>query len=263
MVPRGNLVSKSSRVGANPRVVLSNGSSVSAKIIARDEANDLVLLRADLPGKGGLDLSQVLGDLEELRGKLLLSPNPGSESQGRGEVSIWGSKYFSVRRTQMSGGFLGVRIGYDSSGVVFDRVLSGAARNAGIRSGDALVRLDEQAINRTGDVFRFLRNKDPNSRITAVIKRDDQEITKEILLGYRPENSGHVADDLVGGKSLRRDGFSLAVSHDADLNPEDCGGPVFDLAGNFLGINIARSSRVRCYVVPKTIVKRFVDGVGR
>jgi len=96
-----------------------------------------------------------------------------------------------------------------------------------------------------------------------VIKRADEELTKEILLGNRPETSGHVADNLVGGKSLRRDGFSYAISHDADINPEDCGGPVFDLDGNLLGINIARCSRVRCYVVPRTIVKKFVDGIGR
>ncbi len=258
---RGNLVSKSSRVGADPRIELSNGSSLVAKVIARDKANDLVLLDAGLPGKGGLDLSQVLGDLEELRGKLLLTPNPGSDAKGRGEISVWGSKYFNVPRTQMSGGFLGVRVGFEAGAVVFDRVLDGAAKNAGIESGDELIRLDETNIKRTNDVFAFLRSKDPNSRISAVIKRDDQEMTKEILLGNRPELSGHVADNLIGGKSLRRDGFSLVVSHDADVDPEDCGGPVFDLSGNFLGINIARSSRVRCYVVPKTIIKRFVESV--
>ena len=259
-VGRGNLVSKSSRIGSDPRVELPNGTRISAKVVARDKANDLVLLSAALPGEGGLDLSNVLGDLEELRGKLLLSPNPGTSSKGEGEISVWGSKYFSVQRTKMSGGYLGVQIGYKSGNVVFDRVFTGAARKAGVKTGDALIRLDEPEVKRRSDVFGFLRTKDPNSRIKAVIKRADEELTKEILLGSRPETSGHVADDLVGGKSLRRDGFSLAISHDAELNPEDCGGPVFDLGGNLLGINIARSSRVQCYVVPKTIVKRFVDG---
>ncbi len=252
----GNLISKSSRVGDDPRIELPSGVRIPAKIIARDKANDLVLLSASVPGKGGLDLSQVLGDLEELRGKLLLTPQPGAD---KGEISLWGSKYFNVPRTQMSGGYLGVQIGYDSGNVVFKQVHSGAAKKAGIKSGDQLVRLDDTNVTRTNEVFAFLRSKDPNSQILAVIKRADKELEKKILLGNRPETTGHVADDLVGGKSLRRDGFSLAISHDADLNPEDCGGPVFDLKGNLLGINIARSSRVRCYVVPRTIVKRFVD----
>lgn len=80
-VGSGNLISKSSRIGSDPSVKLPNSSSVSAEIVARDKANDLVLLKAALPGKGGLDLSQVLGDLEELRGKILLSPNPGTKSR--------------------------------------------------------------------------------------------------------------------------------------------------------------------------------------
>ena len=260
---RGNLISKSSRVGTDPSVELPNGTRISAKVIARDKANDLVLLRAALPGEGGLDLSSVLGDLEELRGKLLLSPNPGTESRGEGQISVWGSKYFSVNRTRMSGGYLGVLIGSNSNGVVFSRVEQGAAKRAGIKDGDELIRLDETEVKKRSDVFAFLSSKDPNSRIKVVIKRADEELTKDILLGNRPETSGHVADNLVGGKSLRRDGFSLAISHDADLNPEDCGGPVFDLGGNFLGINIARFSRVQCYVVPKTIVKKFVDENGK
>ena len=220
------------------------------------------MLSAALPGQHGLDLSQAIGDLEELRGKLLLTPNPGSDSRGLGEISVWGSKYFNVQRTQMSGGYLGVVVGYDSGSVMFERVLNGAAKKAGIESGDQLIRLDETDINKRSDVFAFLKSKDPNSRISAVIKRGDEEMTREILLGNRPETTGHVADNLIGGKSLRRDGFGLAISHDAELRPEDCGGPVFDLRGNFLGINIARSSRVRSYVIPKMIVKRFVDGAG-
>ena len=259
---RGNLVSKSSRIGSDPRIELSNGTRLAAKVIARDNANDLVLLSAALPGQHGLDLSQAIGDLEELRGKLLLTPNPGSDSRGLGEISVWGSKYFNVQRTQMSGGYLGVVVGYDSGSVMFERVLNGAAKKAGIESGDQLIRLDETDINKRSDVFAFLKSKDPNSRISAVIKRGDEEMTREILLGNRPETTGHVADNLIGGKSLRRDGFSIAISHDAELRPEDCGGPVFDLRGNFLGINIARSSRVRSYVIPKMIVKRFVDGAG-
>jgi serine protease Do len=98
-----------------------------------------------------------------------------------------------------------------------------------------------------------------------LIKREDEELEKEIVLGDRPDSildTGHVADDLIGGKSRRRDGFSLVVSHDAVLYPEKCGGPVFDIKGNFLGINIARKSRTRCFVIPKTIVKQFVDSSG-
>ena len=59
-------------------------------------------------------------------------------------------------------------------------------------------------------------------------------------------------------KSGRRDGFSKVFSHDADLKPANCGGPIFDLDGNFVGLNIARNSRVRSYAIPRAIINRFV-----
>jgi len=254
---KGNLISKSSRVGENPQVKTASGVWAPATVISRDKKNDLVLLNAKLPG-AGLDLSKVLGDVEEMRGRLLLTPSP----KDGGEVSIWGSRYFNVRRTQMSGGYLGVQLNQRNNQVSFAQVFSGAARKAGIKRGDILVRLDQLEVKRTTDAIKYLQTQDPMSTITAVIIRDEKEIKKEIVLGNRVDQNGHVADRLIGGKSLRRDGFQLAISHDGNVNPEECGSPVFDLNGEFVGINIARTSRVRCYVIPKTILKQFVESAG-
>ena len=55
-------------------------------------------------------------------------------------------------------------------------------------------------------------------------------------------------------KSGRRDGFPTVIPHDADLTPENCGGPLFDLEGKFVGLNIARNSRVRSYAIPASRV---------
>ncbi len=38
-----------------------------------------------------------------------------------------------------------------------------------------------------------------------------------------------------------------------------CGGPVVDLSGNVVGINIARADRVATYAVPAEAVKAFVQ----
>jgi len=256
---RGNLISKNSCVGENPRVELAGGREVTAEVVRRDSKNDLVLLVAKLPGSGGIDLNGLPGDMHEQPGKFLLTP----DSKGAGDVSVWGSKYFTVPRTAVSGGFLGVELDDQAGKVLIQRVRDGAARRAGVKSGDFLIRLNEIDIERGTDATRFLRNQDPNSKIKAVIQRDDAELVKEIVLGKRPDASRHIADNLAGGKSFRRDGFQLAISHDAELRPEECGGPIFDLRGEFLGINISRFSRTRSYAIPKTILKQFVDAKGK
>ena len=151
----GLLVTKSTRVGSQPQVELVDGSRVDATIVKRDSKNDLVLLKAALPNKGGINLQNVLGDLEQKRGRLLLTP----DSRGPGTISIWGSNYFGSRRTRASGGYLGVQIGGPRSGgapVIFARVLAGAAKKAGIKSGDVLLQIDGVQVEKQRDVFNFL-----------------------------------------------------------------------------------------------------------
>jgi S1-C subfamily serine protease len=253
---RGNLISKSTLVGSRPRVQLSSGSSLSAAVVARDPKNDLVLLQVDFRDEGGIDLSQIKGDLAEQPGRLLLVP----DAKGDGSVSTWGSNFFAVPRTRVSGGFLGVVIGSRDNTVVFEQVQNGAAKKAGFQSGDVVLKLGDKTVRQRNDVFRYLSNQDVNSKINVTVRRDGQEITKEVTLGKRPdEASRHIADNLIGGKSIRRDGFSRVVSHDANLRPEQCGGPVFDIDGNFLGVNISRFSRTRSYIIPRTLIKEFID----
>ncbi len=252
----GYLVSKNSRVGENPIVKL-DGKRYPATIVRRDEANDLVLLRAQLPGNAGVVLNDLPGDMFQQPGKLLITPDP----DGAGEVGVWGSKYFRSALTNESGGFLGVQLGTRDQQVVLQRVEDDlAAASAGLAAGDVLLQLNDRSVGSRSDVFDFLKQNRPYSSVKVRVRRGDQELEKHLVLGRRPETSGHAADRLPGGKSIRRDGFPWIVSHDAEVRPEKCGGPVFDLNGQFLGINIARNSRVRTYVLPKTVLQAFVAG---
>ena len=40
------------------------------------------------------------------------------------------------------------------------------------------------------------------------------------------------------------------LQHDLSLTPADMGGPVFDLNGRAIGINIARADRITSYALP-------------
>jgi len=52
------------------------------------------------------------------------------------------------------------------------------------------------------------------------------------------------------GVSGRRDGFPLVLQHDTVLKPNDCGGPLVNLDGRVVGVNIARGGRVETYAIP-------------
>ncbi len=59
--------------------------------------------------------------------------------------------------------------------------------------------------------------------------------------------------------SDRKSEFPVVFQHDSPLFPEQCGGPICDLQGNVLGINIARESRAASYAIPTKHIKSSLD----
>jgi len=64
---------------------------------------------------------------------------------------------------------------------------------------------------------------------------------------------------LTGAVSERSEGFEQAIEHDTVLQPWLCGGPLVNLDGKAIGINIARASRVTTYALPSRLAKRIFD----
>jgi S1-C subfamily serine protease len=50
--------------------------------------------------------------------------------------------------------------------------------------------------------------------------------------------------EVNGEISSRATGFKNVMQHDTVLLPHQCGGPIVDIDGNFVGLNIARAGRV-------------------
>ena len=246
------IVSKSSAVGENP-VVSDDDDSVSLTVIARDTTNDLVLLQAPEVQHTGAHLTEAAADLP--MGTFVLTP----DNDGAGIVSIVGSPAFRSQK-QQSRGFLGVMPSTyrKNEGAILNQVNEdGAAQRAGLLVGDIITMLNDTVIRTQNDLRTFLAKADPDAVITATVSRDETQLTKTLTLGTVPQNSVHAADQMA--KSGRRDGFGDVFPHDADLAPSDCGGPLFDTEGRFLGVNIARNSRARSYTLPASVLRAFLQ----
>ena len=66
-------------------------------------------------------------------------------------------------------------------------------------------------------------------------------------------------EDVTGPLSQRRSGFPIAIQHDCVLRPNECGGPLVDLDGNVVGINIARADRVSSLALTAGIVQQRIE----
>jgi hypothetical protein len=61
-----------------------------------------------------------------------------------------------------------------------------------------------------------------------------------------------------GPYSERRFGLGPVVVHDSVIDPQDCGGPLVDVEGNVIGINIARAMRVASFAIGIEDVYLFI-----
>ena len=62
--------------------------------------------------------------------------------------------------------------------------------------------------------------------------------------------------------SRNRSGYPGALQHDMFLEPNEVGGPVVDLKGHVVGMNIARSGRIECFAIPSAAIERLVSTAG-
>ena len=100
----------------------------------------------------------------------------------------------------------------------------------------------------------------PGESVRLTIKRRNESSemdTLEMNAGIRDfgvlretENDSKVN----GPRNVRLSGFDRVIQHDTVLDPEDCGGPVLDLSGRAVGLNIARAGRVVTYSLPASLV---------
>lgn len=249
----GIIVGKNSCVGNEPIVFDSEGRRMGANVMLRDEANDLVFLRVDANFAKAIQWDPSPAVVSGL----LISPQP---LEARGFVSWMGSRRFDSA-LRPNPGFLGVRLGIQSENrVIVTGEPTGPAKEAELLPNDAILRINEVPIVSVSQMVETIRSFSPGETVQLTIQRASEEQSVSAILTSPPRSrSEHVADQFEGGPSLRHTGFEQVFCHDAHVTPDQCGGPVFDLSGRFVGLNIARFSRTHCYAISVETVRRCLD----
>ena len=162
--------------------------------------------------------------------------------------------------------FLGVGIGPpadDGRGVTISGTLAGgAARAAGLRAGDLIVRLNEMEVGPPlRDALQRFRVGD---RVRVAIERGGVEMTVGVQLRRRPESADGLptpfGNDIVEANE-RRTGFGPAIRHDALLGPRDVGAPLVDLEGRVIGLQIAHADRSTNWALPAATLRSVLAEV--
>lgn len=254
------LISKSSMVGDEPLLELKRGVTRVAHVLKRDEDNDLVLLQVQGKINGGVALKNVTSDSVTCGkvGKFLVSPQP----LGYGVVSVLGNTQFAIAKGPTSA-YIGVNTSLKDGRVVISMVQPRSpASVAELEVGDELNSFNGKPVSKMEDLSLEISKHRPDDTLSLQLVRSGVPYNKQIVLKPRKLNERHIAYRFTDGRSERRDGFKSVLVHDGKLKPAECGGPLFDIDGNFYGINIARVSRTSSLTIPVLTLSKFVRDSG-
>lgn len=249
------IISKSSLIGDNPQIVLQD-VNLSLEIIERDAVNDLIIMQ--LPGKlrYGISVDSIMKPLDVLKkedlGEFLVTYLPIGRKLG-----IISSQYLTLPRL-FSSGYLGIRAEFVDNNMVIKEVgLKSVAHLNDLKVNDKVILINGKKINQYKDFNDELFKTSPGDTLKIEYARGDSLFSKKIVLSSWPLG-WHAAEHFIGSRSERADDFIKVFAYDANIRSDQCGSPVFDLDGKFIGVNIARFSRTTVLVLPSEFIRDLV-----
>ena len=248
----GLVLTKASELAGTIACHLYDGRRLEAKIVGVSDDDDLALLKIKADHLPVISWSE---SEPPPVGSWLATPGLETVPLSIGVVSV--AQRVIERRMPA----LGVVIEEGDKGPVVREVLphSGAAK-AGLKPNDVITQLDDKKVPTRHALVQAIRGRRPGDAVRLAVSRGDQSLTVDVeLLDLTEIANGETFQEEIGGRlSKRRTGFPLALQHDTVLQPNQCGGPLVDLDGKVVGINIARASRVASYALPAAVVKPVV-----
>jgi serine protease Do len=251
----GYILTKGSELQGRLTCQLANTEQLPAQYVAYHGEHDLALLKVEA---SGLPVARWRegGDLQV--GRWVASPDQQGPPCAVGVMSV-GRR--GIPKVHISG-VLGVKLEENANSPKVQEVFSeSGAEAAHVRPGDLIKQVSGVTVSSVSSLKREIERRAPGDVVTLLIERDgrDQSIQATLTHPFGSFLSRIAMQNAMGGElSLRRSGFPAVLQHDTVLSPEECGGPLVDLSGQVVGINIARAGRTESYAVPGDVVQQAI-----
>lgn len=239
--PDGYIATKASELHSYRDLTIRVGSSKYGQFreIGSDPSTDIAVVKVEAAG--------------------LHAPGPVSNDAAMGTLS-------AEQRPIPNGdtAYLGVVFGTPCT--IQEVTKDGPAAQAGAKAGDEILAVDGTPVTALDAVSPILSRKKVGERVTLKVKRKDKRLSYTITLGSRRQalggNAPEDSNDLIsGGFSKRRDDFPMVLQHDTPSRYTLMGGPLLNLKGELIGMNIARVNRAENYALPISVVQKSVQNI--
>lgn len=248
----GWIVTKSSEVPDAPvDVRLHDGTRFEGSVKIRRPELDLALIKVERK-----DLPVIRWDTQTQvpLGGWIASADSRSLPIAMGVVSV------KSRTIPKSDAKLGIKLTVLGQNPQVENVVFGSgADRAGIKEGDAILRIEGADMGTGQEVLNTLMSLPAGKRILVDVERDGKELAFQAqMMDLTLSMLDPTEMEVNGSVSARSTGFRNVIQHDTVLSPQHCGGPLIDVDGNVVGLNIARAGRVCCYALPASTVAKAI-----
>jgi S1-C subfamily serine protease len=249
----GNLLAPASQLGEGPLTVTIGERSWEAQVVTRLAQYDLALLT--IAADDLIPVKWTSATPPQKCGTLLTSPAPNGRPLGIGLLSV-------ETRNMSSRGYLGVATEGSQAGAKVKMITPGSpAEQAGIEVGDVIYAIAGTAIKKS-NIEKVIKAYGAGDEVEVTFRRNDNTFTKTVELAARdtsiqPERFKFM-NRMSGPLSVRKSGYPEALQHDMPILPLQCGGPLLNLDGECLGINISRAGRVKTLAIPADVIEELL-----
>jgi serine protease Do len=261
-------------------IKLSGGQELEAKWVGHHEAHGLAMLKIDAQGLTPIVWSD---STKAPVGHFVASAGTSSEPVALGVVSVAAREMPAPKdggKKGGKGGFdpnapnLGLTTVDDPKGAKVSQLNKGGKGGFGGKGGgggggfgkggnpptapkvkvdDIIVALGDKDIKNSESFTKELQKYKIGDEITLRLLRGEEELELKMKL---PQPQKKQDQNQMGSVlSKRITGFPVILQHDSVVLPTDCGGPLVDLEGHVIGINISRAGRVESYAIPSETIR--------
>ncbi len=255
----GFILTKASEIKGKIECQLHDGRKLEAQLVGREPNMDLAMLKVD--AKDLPVISWREADAPPV-GSWLATPGLHKDPVAIGVVSV------SARKISAPFGYMGVMPEDDEAVARIASVSRGsAAEKAGLLAKDVITKINGKEVKGRKQLVDTIHGYQPGETVELIVQRGTEELNVRVTLMSLSQiahndrgqpDRAEFQNSLGGALSDRRAGFPLAIQHDTVLRPSECGGPLVDLDGKVIGINIARAGRVESYAIPAATVKSIL-----
>jgi len=256
----GYILTKGSELKGTLTVKMRDGSAYDAEYVGYHRETDLALLKVDAQ-----DLVTVTIAPSKVAepGNWVAVAGITSEPVAVGVISSAARKLFGPESVILNAnkGYIGIQFPRnDFNSLRIDTVVKGAAaEKAKLKAGDVIVEVAGKALTSRQELMDLLDAKRPGDKVLVKVRRkvkdseDTDEVEATVTLSPNSQmgelSRGDIQNSMGSELSGRRTGFPRVIQHDTVVAPKDCGGPLVDLDGRVIGLNIARAGRVETWAL--------------